>query len=106
MNNPTRGGFTSGRAAGLVVAVAERELVGGECAYWGCIPSKAMLRPVIAVADAGRVDGARQAVTGPLDVAGVFTRRDHYTANWDDTGQAERIIACLTMTFTASDRPA
>ncbi|MBV9314928.1 MAG: NAD(P)/FAD-dependent oxidoreductase [Pseudonocardia sp.] len=116
MNNPTRGGLTSGRApdaeydvvvmgagpvgqtvadraraAGFAVAVAERELVGGECAYWGCIPSKAMLRPVIAVADTGRVDGARQAVTGPLDVAGVFARRDHYTANWDDTGQADGV---------------
>ncbi|MGW4771771.1 dihydrolipoyl dehydrogenase family protein [Nocardia sp. NPDC004278] len=77
------------RAAGLSVAVVERELVGGECSYWGCIPSKALLRPVIAVADAHRVDGARQAVSGALDVPAVFGRRDRYVTDWDDTGQAD-----------------
>jgi pyruvate/2-oxoglutarate dehydrogenase complex dihydrolipoamide dehydrogenase (E3) component len=77
------------RAAGLSVAVVERELVGGECSYWGCIPSKALLRPVIAVADARRVDGARQAVTGRLDAPAVFGRRDRAVSNWDDAGQAD-----------------
>ncbi|MFJ2866957.1 dihydrolipoyl dehydrogenase family protein [Kitasatospora sp. NPDC087314] len=77
------------RAAGLTVAVVERELVGGECSYWACVPSKALLRPVIAVADARRVDGARQAVTGRLDTDRVFARRNHYVSDWDDTGQAE-----------------
>lgn len=75
--------------AGLTVAVVERELVGGECSYWACVPSKALLRPVIAVADARRVDGARQAVTGALDTARVFARRDHYVTDWDDSGQAQ-----------------
>lgn len=70
------------------VAAVERELVGGECSYWACIPSKAMLRPVMAVADAGRVDGARQAVTGPVDAPGVFARRDGWVTDWHDEGQA------------------
>ncbi|MEU8849462.1 NAD(P)/FAD-dependent oxidoreductase [Streptomyces sp. NPDC048564] len=77
------------RAAGLTVAVVERELVGGECSYWACVPSKALLRPVIALADAHRVDGARQAVTGALDTARVFARRNRYVTDWDDTGQAQ-----------------
>jgi pyruvate/2-oxoglutarate dehydrogenase complex dihydrolipoamide dehydrogenase (E3) component len=76
------------RAAGLSVAAVERELVGGECSYWACIPSQAMLRPVVAVADARRVAGARQAVTGPVDAPAVFARRDGYVADWDDEGQA------------------
>jgi dihydrolipoamide dehydrogenase len=76
------------RAAGLSVAVVERELVGGECSYWACVPSKALLRPVIAFADVSRVDGARQAVTGRLDSEGVFARRDRYVTDWDDSGQA------------------
>ncbi|PJK20858.1 dihydrolipoyl dehydrogenase family protein [Mycolicibacterium goodii] len=76
------------RAAGLTVAVVERELVGGECSYWACIPSKAMLRPITVVMDASRVDGAREAVTGRVDATGVFTRRDRYVTGWDDSGQA------------------
>jgi pyruvate/2-oxoglutarate dehydrogenase complex dihydrolipoamide dehydrogenase (E3) component len=76
------------RAAGLTVAVVERELVGGECSYWGCIPSKSLLRPVLAVADARKVDGAREAVAGPVRAQGVFGRRDRYVTQWDDTGQA------------------
>src|SRR5215467_1842372 len=75
-------------AAGLSVAAVERELVGGECSYWACIPSKAMLRPVVAVADARRVAGARQAVTGPVDAPAVFARRDGHVTGWNDEGQA------------------
>ena len=77
------------RAAGLNVAMVERELVGGECSYWACVPSKALLRPVIALSDVRRVDGAREAVTGSINPAGVFGRRDRYVSNWDDTGQAD-----------------
>ncbi|MEZ0350099.1 NAD(P)/FAD-dependent oxidoreductase [Mycobacterium sp. pR1184] len=77
------------RAAGLQVAVVERELVGGECSYWACVPSKALLRPVLALADVRRVDGAREAVTGPIDPSGVFGRRNRYVTNWDDSAQAD-----------------
>ncbi|WFF00224.1 NAD(P)/FAD-dependent oxidoreductase [Micromonospora sp. WMMD964] len=76
-------------AAGLTVAMVEKELVGGECSYWACIPSKAMLRPVVAVDEARRLDGARQAVSGPVDAAGVFRRRDVLVSGWDDSGQAQ-----------------
>jgi dihydrolipoamide dehydrogenase len=72
------------RAAGLSVAAVERELVGGECSYWACTPSKAMLRPVVAVADARRVAGAQEAVTGLVNPEAVFARRDGYVYDWRD----------------------
>ncbi|GAA3367736.1 NAD(P)/FAD-dependent oxidoreductase [Streptomyces sannanensis] len=77
------------RAAGLSTAVVESELVGGECSYWACMPSKALLRPVIARADARRLPGLGQAVDGPLDTQAVLARRDEKTAHWKDDGQAE-----------------
>lgn len=77
------------QACGLSVAIVERELVGGECSYWACVPSKALLRPILAVADARRVDGARQAVSGSIDTGGAFGRRDRYVGDWDDTDQAD-----------------
>ncbi|MEU6063852.1 NAD(P)/FAD-dependent oxidoreductase [Streptomyces sp. NPDC047082] len=76
------------RAAGLSTAVVESELVGGECSYWACMPSKALLRPVIAQADARRLPGLSQAVQGPLDTAAVLARRNEYTSHWKDDGQA------------------
>src|SRR3954471_707053 len=77
----------AGRCAdgGLAVALVERELVGGECSYWGCIPSKTMLRPGDVIAAARRVPGARGGATGPIDVAAALARRDYMTNNWDDT---------------------
>lgn len=74
---------------GLAVAVIERELVGGECSYWACMPSKALLRPGEALRAIQRVPGARQAVTGELDVDAALRRRDSLSAQWDDSGQAE-----------------
>lgn len=72
---------------GLSVALVERELVGGECSYWGCIPSKTLIRPGDALAAARRVPGTREAVTGGIDVAAAFAQRDYMTSGWKDDGQ-------------------
>ncbi|MCB5180304.1 dihydrolipoyl dehydrogenase family protein [Streptomyces antimicrobicus] len=77
------------RAAGLSTAVVESELVGGECSYWACIPSKALLRPALARADARRVPGLARAVSGPLDTAAVLAHRDYWTGDWKDDGQLD-----------------
>ena len=73
---------------GLTAVLVESELVGGECSYWACMPSKALLRPVEARSDAQAVAGSREAVTGELDVEAVFARRDSFTSSWRDDGQA------------------
>jgi len=75
--------------AGLAVAVVERELVGGECSYWGCIPSKTLIRPGDVIAAAKRAPGAAEAITGPLDAAAAFAQRDYMTSSWNDSGQAK-----------------
>ncbi|HSF61437.1 MAG TPA: NAD(P)/FAD-dependent oxidoreductase [Gaiellaceae bacterium] len=75
-------------AGGLSVALVERELVGGECSYWGCIPSKTLLRPGDVLAAARRVPGALEAVDGAIDAPAAFARRDYMTSSWNDAGQA------------------
>ncbi|MFC5790808.1 NAD(P)/FAD-dependent oxidoreductase [Agromyces tardus] len=77
------------RAAGLEVAVVEHELVGGECSYWACVPSKTLLRSATALRAARRVPGAAEAVTGDLDVAAVLARRDYWVSDWDDHGAVD-----------------
>ena len=74
---------------GLTAALVERELVGGECSYWACMPSKALLRPVQALRAARNVAGSAEAVTGGLDVAAVLKRRNSFTNDWNDSGQAD-----------------
>src|SRR5690349_931897 len=73
-------------AGGLSTAMVEKELVGGECSYWACMPSKALLRSGHALAAAQRVKGV---VGGSLDAAAVLERRTGFTSNWDDTGQVQ-----------------
>jgi len=83
------GEVLAGRLAGkgYRVAIVEAELVGGECSYYACMPSKALLRPAQALAEARRVPGAAQAVTGQLDVSAVLARRDEIIGGLDDSGQ-------------------
>jgi pyruvate/2-oxoglutarate dehydrogenase complex dihydrolipoamide dehydrogenase (E3) component len=83
------GEHAAGRLAdgGLTVALVERELVGGECSYWGCVPSKTLIRPGDVLAAARRAPGAAQAVTGQLDTAAAFAQRDYMTSNWRDDGE-------------------
>jgi pyruvate/2-oxoglutarate dehydrogenase complex dihydrolipoamide dehydrogenase (E3) component len=70
---------------GLAVALVERELVGGECSYWACMPSKALLRPGELRDEVERVPGVP--VGGPLDVEAVLRRRDEVVHDWDDSSQ-------------------
>ncbi|MDQ4145794.1 MAG: NAD(P)/FAD-dependent oxidoreductase [Actinomycetota bacterium] len=81
----------AGRCAkgGLATLLVERELAGGECSYWACMPSKALLRPGAAVAAARRVPGAREAVTGEVDVDAVLQWRDTVVSNYDDKYQVQ-----------------
>lgn len=74
---------------GLTAVLIEHELVGGECSYWACMPSKALLRSGAALRAARRVDGAAQATTGELDVAAVLERRTAFTHDWDDRSQVQ-----------------
>lgn len=75
--------------AGLSTAIIEAELVGGECSYWACMPSKALLRPGEALAAARRVPAARDAVTGAVDTAQALRTRDAFSSQWNDDGQAQ-----------------
>ncbi len=69
--------------------IVEAELLGGECSYWACVPSKALLRPV-AVLDGGRaLPGVADTLRGGLDVVAVLARRDSLINNCDDSGQVE-----------------
>src|SRR5690606_27859851 len=71
---------------GLSAAVVEERLAGGECSYWACIPSKALLRPVELAAEVARVPGLE---AGPIDTRAVLARRDEAVGGYDDSGQVQ-----------------
>ena len=74
---------------GLTAVIVESELVGGECSYWACMPSKALLRSAQALRAAQHVAGAAEAVTGALDVRAVLARRNSFASDWSDDGQVK-----------------
>ena len=82
------GGHMAGHLVdgGLKVAVVERELLGGECSYWACIPSKTLLRPGEILEQASQAPGAKQAVSGSVDVAAALEWRDFQVSSYDDEG--------------------
>ena len=83
------GEVVAGRCAngGLRVALVEKELVGGECSYWGCVPSKTLIRPGDVLAAAARVPGVGERLDWSIDIPAALARRDYMTSNWNDIGQ-------------------
>jgi len=83
------GEVAAGRLAdgGLSVALVEPHLVGGECSFYACMPSKALLRPGELIAEARRVPGVAEAVTGDVDATAVLARRDEVIHDLDDSSQ-------------------
>jgi len=81
------GEVCAGRLAdgGLSVAIVESHLVGGECSFYACMPSKALLRPGELLAEARRVPGVNAAVTGELDPQAALGRRDEVIHDLDDS---------------------
>lgn len=74
---------------GLTAVIVESRLLGGECSFYACVPSKALLRPGSALDAAQAVDGARQAVLGGVDATATLARRTRQTHDWHDDGQAD-----------------
>jgi len=72
--------------AGLSTALVEPHLVGGECSFYACMPSKGLLRPGEVLAEVRRIPGAAEAVTGELDAGAVLKRRDEIIHGLDDSG--------------------
>ncbi|MFJ6104700.1 dihydrolipoyl dehydrogenase family protein [Streptomyces sp. NPDC092359] len=90
-------------AAGLSAAIVESELIGGECSYWACMPSKALLRPALARSDARAVAGLSGAV-GPLDVPEVLAHRDEVVGHWKDDGQLDWLDSVGVRVFRGHGR--
>jgi pyruvate/2-oxoglutarate dehydrogenase complex dihydrolipoamide dehydrogenase (E3) component len=86
---------------GLTAAIVEAELVGGECSYWACMPSKALLRPADVVAEAGAVRGVAGARLNPAE---VLARRDSFAHGWKDDSQVEWLTGAKIDLFRGHGR--
>jgi pyruvate/2-oxoglutarate dehydrogenase complex dihydrolipoamide dehydrogenase (E3) component len=86
---------------GLTAAIVEAELVGGECSYWACMPSKALLRPADVVAEAGAVRGVAGARLNPAE---VLARRDSFAHGWKDDDQVEWLTGAKVDLFRGHGR--
>jgi dihydrolipoamide dehydrogenase len=73
--------------AGWKVAIVERDLIGGECSYYACMPSKALLRPADVLLEARRIPGVPVDGSSELDAAAILARRDEVIHDLDDSGQ-------------------
>jgi pyruvate/2-oxoglutarate dehydrogenase complex dihydrolipoamide dehydrogenase (E3) component len=71
------------------MTLVEKDLIGGECTYWACMPSKTLLRAPELLAAARRTPGAAEAITGDLDVSRIFWWRDQVVDSYDDSGHVE-----------------
>ena len=82
------GEVAAGRLAdgGLSVAIVEPHLIGGECSFYACMPSKALLRPAELLDEVRRVPGASEAITGDVDAGAALSRRDEVIHDLDDSG--------------------
>ncbi|MBN8230489.1 NAD(P)/FAD-dependent oxidoreductase [Corallococcus macrosporus] len=76
-------------AGGLKVALVEHELLGGECSYWACMPSKALLHPSETLWLAKHTPGVRELIQGPLKADAVLKHRDQMVSGYDDKGQVK-----------------
>jgi pyruvate/2-oxoglutarate dehydrogenase complex dihydrolipoamide dehydrogenase (E3) component len=105
------------RGSSRTAVIVEAELLGGECSYWACMPSKALLRPVEVLDVARALPGVAASVTGGVDVEAALARRDEFTHHHDDSGQVEwargvgidvvrgwgRLVGEKTVEVTAAD---
>jgi pyruvate/2-oxoglutarate dehydrogenase complex dihydrolipoamide dehydrogenase (E3) component len=77
------------KGSSRTAVIVEAELVGGECSYWACMPSKALLRPIELLDEARNLPGVAEMLSGELDLGAILARRDQFVHDHDDSGQVK-----------------